>query len=449
MPEAPLDPDPSLSGALSETPRARRPQAAALLVLLVCAAAVGARLATRSNKGDLEVFYLLVPRVSAGLDLYHYREGPDPSLPTAYIYPPSFALAFLPLTRLPFAWVRALWGALGVLWAARALWLALLIVSQGRVRPADPRSPPGEVLPRTRAEVLALLLGLGLALRFVWSDISHGQVNLLVAWLTLEGVAAAEARDEEGRPRREGLAACWLAAAVVLKLTPALIVALYLARRRWRLGGLSVLWGLVWLWLPALYWGPALQLDYLVRFAREITPWNAAFHAAVGNNAALTGGLLRLLVGTGDAGLPTRPLLTSLPLDAVQPWLRLVSAGLLAATLLLGRRRSAPLALGIALAATPLISPLAWKPHLVVLILPALLAGRLLLCEPPAAGGRGARALLWAGSLGIVATGRFPLGRSAADAFLTWGGTSLALLALWLGLALWREGSPPGPQPVS
>ena len=436
MLEAPAAEPPSPSPS---RPPALRWALAAGLVLL--ALGVGLRLATRSNKGDLEVFYLLAPRASSGLDLYHYREGPDPSRPTAYIYPPSFALAFAPLTRLPFPWVRALWGALGVLWAARAFWLAWGL--------AWPAGAAGRPPPWGRTSALAAALGAGVALRFVWSDLSHGQVNLLVAWLTLEGIAAAEARDPAGRPTREGWAGLWMAAAVVLKLTPALVVALYLVRRRWRLVGLSVLWGLVWLWLPALYWGPALHLDYLLRFALEITPWNARFHASVGNNAALSGALLRLLSGAGDAGQETRALLFSAPAEAVRPWLRLMSGALLGGALVAARRRPAPLALGIALAATPLISPLAWKPHLVVLILPALLLGRLLLCEPPGQGGRPARALLWVGALGILLSGRFPLGRSASDAFLTWGGTSLALLSLWLGLALWREDSPPAADPVS
>lgn len=395
-----------------------------LALLIAFAAATGARLARRSNRGDLEVYYQVVQRVGQGQDLYHYREGPDPERPTAYIYPPPFALLFYPLTRLDFSFLRALWGALGVLLAARCLWLGWRLVWAGR--------PP----PLSRSSALCFLLGALVSIRFVWSDIGHGQVNLLVAWLTLEGIAAAEG---EG-PRHEERAGAWLAAAVVLKLTPAIVVALYLARGRGRLVAWCLAWGLLFLWLPALVWGPGQNLDYLWRFASQVTPWNAEFHACVGNNAALPGALLRLLVGSGDAGTPPEPLLLGLPKESVRPWLSLVSLGFLTATLYVVRARPIALALGIALAATPLISPVAWKPHLVVLILPGLLAARLLTLPGPSQ--LRARGLLLLGGLLVVATGRFPLGRAGADLALRWGATSLGLLLLWAGLVAWAAPEP-------
>jgi len=419
--------DPGPETAPPALPEASRPSKIArwvlLLLLIAFAIATGVRLSKRSNTGDLEVYYTVTKRVGQGQDLYHYREGPDPERPTAYIYPPTFAPLFYPLTRLDFSFLRALWGALSVLLAARCLWLGWRLIWAGR--------PP----PPTRASGLCFLLGALVSLRFVWSDIGHGQVNLLVAWLTLEGVAAAEAGGR-GHQERAG---AWLAAAVVLKLTPAIVVALYLARGRWRLFGWCVAWGLLFLWLPALLWGPSLNADYLWRFATQVTPWNAEFHACVGNNAALPGALLRLLVGSGDAGAPPEPFLFGLSKESVRPWLTLVSLGFLGATLAVARRRSVTLALGICLAATPLISPVAWKPHLVVLILPGLLAARLLL--QPRAEGRGregwARALLVLGCLLIVGTGRLLLGRAGADFALRTGITSLGLLLLWCGLVVW------------
>jgi glycosyl transferase family 87 len=411
-----------------------------LLALIAFALGTGIWLSKRSNKGDLEVYHRVLRRVGQGQDLYHYREGPDPERPTAYIYPPTFAPLFYPLTRLDFSLLRALWGALSVLLAARCLWLGWRLAWAGRPPPASGRS------------ALLFLLGALVSIRFVWSDIGHGQVNLLVAWLTLEGIAAAE---QEGQEERAG---AWLAAAVVLKLTPAIVVALYLARGRWKLFGWCALWGLLLLWLPALVWGPSQNADYLWRFATQVTPWNAEFHACVGNNVSLPAAILRLLVGSGDAGTAPQPFLLGLPKESVRPWLSLVSLGFLGGTLAMARRRPLTLALGLALTATPLISPVAWKPHLVVLILPGLLAARLLL-RPSAAPPRRQRWALGAlglGALLVVATGRFPLGRTGAELALRWGLTSLGLLSLWVGFALWPPDdlsqelpSPGGPQAVS
>lgn len=414
---------------------------ALVLTLVALAAGTGLWLSRRKNKGDLEVFHDVLQRVGRGQDLYHYREGPDPERPTAYIYPPTFAPLFYPLTRLDFSFLRALWGALSVLLAARCLWLGWGLAWAGR--------PP----PLSRQSALWFLLGALISIRFVWSDIGHGQVNLLVAWLTLEGIRSAEAGGE-GHEERAG---AWLAAAVVLKLTPAVVVALYLARGRWRLFGWCALWGLLLLWLPALVWGPSQNADYLWRFATQITPWNAEHHACVGNNVALPGALLRLLVGSGDAGTAPQPFLLGLPKESVRPWLTLVSLGFLGGTLALARRRPITLALALALAATPLISPLAWKPHLVVLIFPGLLLARLLLqpAEAPNPRRRWARGALILGALLVVGTGRLILGRAGAEIALRWGVTSLGLLLLWVGLALWPAGSeeellsPEEPEPVS
>ena len=86
--------------------------------------------------------------------------------------------------------------------------------------------------------------------------------------------------------------------------------------------------------------------------------------------------------------------------------------------------------MALLLAAIPLISPVAWKPHLVCLILPGFLAGRLLLVP-------GRHRLLLGGGLVLTGLGgRLLLGRTLADGLLVWGGTTLGLILLFAGLAL-------------
>ena len=77
----------------------------------------------RRNEGDLRVYYDTVGRIVRGLDLYHQRESDAPNTPTAYIYPPAFAVLFLPLTALPFPAVRGIWFFLMGLCAIRSYWI--------------------------------------------------------------------------------------------------------------------------------------------------------------------------------------------------------------------------------------------------------------------------------------------------------------------------------------
>lgn len=392
------------------------PRSPLALVALIAALAFAARTATRSNQGDLRVYYDVVPRVAAGLDLYHQRETQTPAEPTAFIYPPPFALAFLPLTVLPFGLLRFGWCLVMGLVAARAYQRAWELVRRERGPPARPR--------------WALAIGVAASLRFVLSDLGHGQVNLLVVGLALEGVALAESR----RPRR---AALCLALAVVFKLTPAVLVLGWWVAGRRRLVARTVLAGLGLLLAPAVVWGLATNADYLWRFAREVTPWNARQHAFVPNNASLSSLLHRLLVGQAQAGDVPQAVWLELPVGAVDALTTGLGLLLLALTVwrvVPRRERAAGASPGPAaraallLAVVPLVSPVAWKPHLVCLILPGVLAARLLL-EP----GRG-RGLLGVGLVLTAGTTRGLLGRSLADAAALYGLTTLGLVALWAGL---------------
>lgn len=398
-----------------------------MLLLAVCALAlVSWRTAHRRNEGDLRVYYETVGRLSRGLDLYQRREGPDPQRPTGFIYPPLFAVFFWPLTALPFPLLRGLWCFATGLCALRAFVLAHDLLR--RERPPPPRAG------------LALAAGALVALRFVWSDLGHGQANLVVIWLTLEGIVQA-ARG------RELLGGALIATATLFKLTPAIVVAGYLVRGRRRVVLGALLGGLIGLLLPALVLGPLGNLDALWRFATVVTSWNDAQHGYVGNNASLTSALQRLLVGVADAGQRPAPLLLSLPPGPVRILCALLSLASLAGSLALARTvRGEAARSAVLLAAIPLVSPVAWKPHLVCLVLPALFAAE-------AVTRRGLRrAWPLALALGLLGlSGRLVLGRAASDAFLRWGGLTgaLVLLAGALALAAREEEGTPAPPPPS
>lgn len=406
----------------------RVPRWAVWLVAALALSAFGARATfdPGGNEGDLRVYYDQVQRIAAGRDLYHHREDPaDPDRPTGYIYPPPFAVAFLPLTALPFPWVRLLWFVGSGLVALRGYECALRLVARERGPPARPWA--------------ALALGVTLSIRFVWSDLGHGQVNLLVAWLTLEGVL----RLEDGRERS---GAALLAGAVLVKLTPAIVVLGYLLAGRRRAFAWTVGAGLALALLPGLVLGPLRNLEYLLRFAVEVNAQNYAGHALRPDNAALTGAVHHLLAGVAPGGRgPPEPLLLDLPVAAARAAsLALSGAALGAAALWAARapaaRRSPVRRTAVLLAAIPLVSPVAWKPHLVCLILPGVLAGRDLL-RP----GR-ARGLVAAGGLLLAGSSRGLCGRFLSDLLLRWGGVTAGAALLAVGLATAPPEADAGPE---
>lgn len=392
--------------------RARRwGWALAVVLVLLHAGWVG----QKRNDGDLRVYYDTVARLPAGLDLYQAREGPDPQRPTGFIYPLPFALAFAPLTTLPFRVVRVGWAAIMGLLALRAYALALsLAFPEGVSSWADGG--------RRAARLAVVAVGVAVSLRFVLSDLQHGQANILVVWLALEGVAAV-ARE---RARAGG---AFLAAATLIKLTPALLVAGELVGGRRRVVAWAAAVGAALAVAPALVLGPSATLDATWRFVAEVTPWNARFHAWVGNNASLVGLVHRLVVGEADAGQPPVPMLLALDPAIGRAAGMLVSALAFGLALAGTRRLGGVARAAVLLAATPLVSPIAWKPHLVALILPATLAARVV-AEPGGALTRGALAL----GATCLLLGREVVGREVDDAATRWGVPTLGIVLLAVGL---------------
>jgi alpha-1,2-mannosyltransferase len=126
---------------MTPTPDTRR----RLLGLIVFALAVVGALfgfaiflgqVTSDPLADVRAYYGAATRLNAGLPLYPV--GQDVNGPTAYFYPPLFAMLFRPLALLPFELAAVIWGAivalsfLGTLWLLgirrRATWLAVGIL---------------------------------------------------------------------------------------------------------------------------------------------------------------------------------------------------------------------------------------------------------------------------------------------------------------------------------
>jgi hypothetical protein len=166
---------------------------------------------------DVHAYYGAAERLNAGLPLYPTDQ--DINAPTAYFYPPLFAILFRPLALLPYAAAAAIWEAVVIASLVVTVWW---------------------IGPRRRETWLAIgVLGLPIA----WS-VAIGQAQVPLTLLTAIG-------------------APWsLALAANLKLFPGLIALWWIGRRDWRRLGVFAAWA-AGLALLQLALAPQATLDFL------------------------------------------------------------------------------------------------------------------------------------------------------------------------------------------
>jgi len=361
-----------------------------------------ARVIRHPESGDTRFYRFGAERLAQGQPLYFldppgvsdYRNG------TGYTYLPPFALLSEWMRWLSYPSVRVVWLLL--------MALALVGVALGLARLARP--PP-------RAWLAGALTAL-ICARFVLNDLAHGQVNALLTLLLLAALLGA--RGEAGWPRwTAGVA---LGLALTIKPTSWLLVPWLLLERRWRVVSAALLTGLALLGLSALrYPAPLLPqigewLTLMPRFAAEcVVPHNASLAATLSRGLAFSGASSSLLPG------------------------RLLAGALVLAGLVLSWRARDPerpeRGWAAVLILSALFSPVTWKAHLVVLLIPAWLIARDLSVAPSRA-----RALTLALALAcFLLPSRGVAGLGGLERL---GALSLGLVLLW---ALLLSG-PPEPE---
>ena len=326
--------------------------------------------------------------------------------PNYYLYPPLFAVAFIPLAALPYKVAFAVWLLLNVGFLVASLLLCL---------------PPRER--RTLLGVAASVLLAGASYP-VWHHLKIGQSSLLVLLLLAASLALL-------RRGRETAAGAILSGAILLKLTPVIFVALFLIRRRWRAAGAAIGGVAALSLLSGFAAGWKAQVTYFTRMVPLLSAGTAFYP-----NQSLNGFLTRLL-SLGDdrkadlsVGLPEARLLAGA-----------AAAIVLGLSLLLvwRRRREAEFAAeedGFALlvVASLLASPISWEHHYVALLLPAWI----LVSRWCAIGAARRGAASWAGValalsgsyIGVAVFEKFGLGplRPLLDSAATLGGAALWIL---------------------
>jgi hypothetical protein len=445
--------------AAARTPPARGWAAVGLAAALALVVWANVRYADKANKPgrDGEQTRTAVLRwrpqlqgLVGGTNVYRvgdfYPPGPDGvavRIDDPYPNPPVMGLILYPLTELPPVAAGLLWLNLKIVLAAVSLTWAVRLAR-------DATGPP--------APAWAVAAAVALSLHPILGDLSHGNVNVFIAFLV---VAALELL----RRRRDAAAGLTLALAVACKVTPALFLPYLVWKRAWKATTFALLGLGVWLLAApglALGWGHNQELltswfDGMVKpfvVDGKVTSEHA--------NQSLPGITVRLLTAqpssyrydeeNGKHVQVPDEYHNLCALDpAVARWLvRGCQAAFGLAVLVLcradlfagGPRQGVRLAAEYSLIAMGMLlfSERTWKHHGVVLMLPYAVLATFAAVRPLTPAWRG----YLLGTLAAVAgltLGPSALGGDAQDAALTYGSHTAAYLLLTAAVVavLWHE----------
>jgi alpha-1,2-mannosyltransferase len=332
--------------------RLSTPQRVGVLLLAVAALASGLYFAGKSGtspetyRNDFNVYYHASCEVIAGRDPYQHSLGDW----TPYIYPPLLAELIAPLAILPLAVAAYVWFLISAAAIVAAAWMSASLASDER-KPGIPESPSWRRALAACATVFVL--------RFVLDNFNLGQVNAVVAALAVAHVFFYSRE-------RKALSAVALVLAVSIKLTPALLLVYHIAKLRLKFaiacGALLVAVTAMSLLPFGTHGGDAFETFWSRTVKNE-----QGYDFAYSGNQSVRGAIARSINRWSE--YPTEPSESRRPADLAT---LLISLALLALAVFAAVR--APSELG---AAAPffcclvLLSPLSWKAHYVILILPA------------------------------------------------------------------------------
>ncbi len=332
------------------TARARSAIRIALALVIIAFCVRDLRGFLRGMERRLPTLKRWLPQARAlGSEDHFYEAHPD------YLYPPAFLVLIRPLTKLPQPVAAVIWQV--------SKYLSLVVIFGLSWRLAARGGP----LP-TWLRVASVIM----SLRFVVSDLGHGNINIFIAL----GVVAGLWCLAVGRPVVGGLL---VAVVACLKVTPALF-AVYLAyRRQWRAClGFAAGAALMLAVVPLAVLTPRQNADLLRQWYDHVVRGYAASGAiySPGMNQSLAAVTNRLLGRTELVPPDERPWVLASPDPRVVTWIQRAVAvgllGLLAWSCRGERRPGDPLPLmmewSLVAAATLVLSGYTWTGHLTLLI---------------------------------------------------------------------------------
>lgn len=349
-------------------------------VLVLCVLTSGVYFASRSGANaeaygnDFNVYYHAAREVLAGRDPYQKSLGDW----TPYLYPPLLAELLVPLATLPLPVAAYVWFLIS---AASMFSAALMSAQMSAAHGSETTQEDAAEKEHRVGRGLALRAAIGggaviVIFRSVLDTFNLGQVNTVVAALAIAHVYFY-ARD------KKALSAIALILAVSIKLTPVLFLVYHIAKMRLKFAAacIAILAGVTALsFLPFEGHG----LDALRIFANRTLKNEQGYNLADSGNQSLRGAIARMAGRTIDVdagGTESR--------NPAQPVTLVCGIVLLAGAALAARRARSEVA-GAApfFCCVVLLSPLSWKAHFVILVLPIAFLFSLLFRASTPAGAR-------------------------------------------------------------
>jgi hypothetical protein len=313
---------------------------------------------------DFRVYYFGAQGVLDGTRPV-YGEYSGIGWPMHYRYPPLFLLVAFPLSLLPLAWAAALWtlgkcAALGLL--TRALWRRLSIAN----------FPSAWIVP-------FLLAG-----PYVIEDLRYGNAQSFI--FALVGAAFLSL---DKMPR---LAAAALALGISIKVWPLYFVPYLAVRRKWRVVGWTLSITALLTILPMTYFGFEGNLNLLGQWATQEFSIQSGQSEMWFPSQSLRGVMMRYLTEVDYSQVPDSNyqvihLATINPNLVRTVWIVLATmgyCGFLAVSFWYSRKPHIRFGIteGLAFSTLVLFEPFSQKYALVVLLWPAIVAGRMVQGNP-------------------------------------------------------------------
>lgn len=267
-----------------------------------------------------------------------------------YIYPPPFAILMVPFALLPVFWASLIWYILSVILIAGAVRFCVRMVRDAYRYDGD--------------TFWLYVVPPFLVIWLLTSALQHGQTTPVLLWLVIAGLAY-QARG------RELFGGACPAGAILLKVTPVLLLAYFVWRKRWRFVAATVAAMAVGaLVLPAAVYGWHGNLahwhKWISRVAAPATQsesdresaalYETLLNPNMSNNQSLQTVLWRLTGSPKARGVATGVLAVMAGVIVCVGWRR--------------REDNELIILGAVIAWAALVPPVAWSHHFMVLLLP-------------------------------------------------------------------------------
>lgn len=338
-----------------------------IVVIAIALISTTASYVRKVNKGRSAIlrWQPQVMELADGVNVYEKYTYPNPPLMGLCLWPIA-AMPDMPAAMSLYA-IKVVMSVMLIVWSLR--------IARGRA------APPGS-LPWLAVGAVVLL-----CLRMIMSDLQHGNVNIVVAFVVMGGLYAYY----HGKDAVAGLC---IALATTFKATPALFIPYFIYKRQWKLTAWTAVGLALFLFLvPGLFLGQKHNAMLLKDWTNQmVMPFMSGEKTAytMQINQSISGTVYRFLTDSpgvafkvdDEDDVPEDEAFDQVNIASMSPgtvkWIvyglyaLVLGVGLWVARTPTGDRRDWRLACEYAMvfAAMLLISPRSWKHHYVIMALP-------------------------------------------------------------------------------